>query len=329
MASSSNKKLSIFYVLKVLEKYSDENHPLTQEDIVEKIYSIYGMECERKSIGASLDGLEELGYDIVRLPRKGCFLGERAFEKSEISYLVNAVFASRTIPSGQARKLAEKISASLSIYDSKKYKYIFKADEVSRSDNKQLFYTIDIINQAIELGKKVRFKYNKYVQNNQIEARNNGKMYLVNPYFMINSQGKYYLVCNYDYFDSLSNYRVEMITDIEIVDKDIKPIKEIKGCEKGIDIASYANENIYMFGGEHVDACLKLQDQNAVNYVVDWFGRNARIYKKDNVFYTDVKANEQALIYWALQYGEVVEVLEPMSTRDKIKEIVNKLVKKY
>ena len=329
MASSSNKKLSIFYVLKILEKYSDENHFLTQEDIVKKIYSTYGMECERKSIGASLESLEELGYDIVKVPRKGCFLGERNFEKSEVSYLVDAVFTSRAIPSGHARRLAEKVSSNLSMYEAKKYKYIFKADEISRSDNKQLFYTIDVINQAIELGKKIRFKYNKYVQNNQIEARKNGKMYLVNPYFMVNSQGKYYLVCNYDYYDTLSNYRMEMITDIEIVDKDIKRINEVKGYEKGINIAEYVNENIYMFGGAHVDACLRLEDEKAVNYVIDWFGKNAKIYSKNNILYADIKTNEQALIYWAMQYGEVVEIISPLSTREKMKEIINKMYKKY
>ena len=303
MASSSNKKLSILYVLRILEKYSDENHLLTQEDIVQKIYSVYGMECERKSIGASLDSLEELGYDIVRVPRKGCFLGERTFESSEVSYLIDAVFSSRVIPGGQARKLAEKVSSKLSVYEAKKFKYIYKADEITRSDNKQVFYTIDIINRAIDLGKKIKFKYNKYVQNNQMQERACGKPYVVNPYFMVNSQGKYYLVCNYDYFDTLANYRIEFITDIEIVDKDIKPIIELKGYENGINIAEYVNENIYMFGGEHIEATLKLEDDRAVSYVIDWFGRNARVYQKEGTLLADVKTNEMALVYWSLQYG--------------------------
>ena len=329
MASSSNKKLSILYVLRILEKYSDENHLLTQEDIVQKIYSTYGMECERKSIGASLDSLEELGYDIVRVPRKGCFLGERAFENSEVSYLIDAIFSSKVIPSSQARKLAEKVSSKLSIYDAKKFKYIYKADEISRSDNKQVFYTIDIIHQAIEKGKKIKFKYNKYIQNNQIQERANGKFYTVNPYFMVNSQGKYYLVCNYDHFDDLANYRIELITEIEIIDSDIKPITEIKGYDKGIDIAKYVNENIYMFGGEHIEALLKIENEKAVSYVYEWFGKNARVYEKNSTIFADVKTNEMALVYWALQYGESVEVISPDSTRQKIKDIITKMYKKY
>ena len=49
MPSPNTKKLSIIYILKILQEYSDENHLLTQNDIAQKLYLIYGMECERKS----------------------------------------------------------------------------------------------------------------------------------------------------------------------------------------------------------------------------------------------------------------------------------------
>ena len=113
------------------------------------------------------------------------------------------------------------------------------------------------------------------------------------------------------------------------MDKDIKPIIELKGYENGINIAEYVNENIYMFGGEHIEATLKLEDDRAVSYVIDWFGRNARVYQKEGTLLADVKTNEMALVYWSLQYGEVVEVLSPDSTREKIKEIITKMYKKY
>ena len=40
MPSDSNKKLSILYVLKVLQEYSDENHLLKQQEIADKIERI-------------------------------------------------------------------------------------------------------------------------------------------------------------------------------------------------------------------------------------------------------------------------------------------------
>ena len=59
-----NKKSSILLVLKVLEEYTDEEHYLTQQEIADKIYQVYDIELERKSVGSSLSMLEELDYDI-------------------------------------------------------------------------------------------------------------------------------------------------------------------------------------------------------------------------------------------------------------------------
>ena len=42
-----------------------------------------------------------------------------------------------------------------------------------------------------------------------------------------------------------------------------------------------------------------------------------------------VRVNELAIIYWCLQYGESVELVSPIETRNKIKEIVEGMNNKY
>lgn len=328
MASSSNKKLSILYILKILQENSDEKHPLTQLEIVKKLYSIYGMECERKSVGASLESLEDFGYDIIKT-KQGCYLGSRDFEPSEISFLVDAVFSSKSITSKQAKELATRISHYLSEYERKKFKYIYKSDNITRTDNKQLFYTIDLLNQAIEENKQVLFQYNKYDCSGKLIPRRDGKEYLVNPYFMVNSNGRYYLVCNLNYFDEIANYKIDQISNIKILDSKSKPIKQLKEYENGIDISKYITENVYMFGGKTINAKIHIEIEYTVSNVFEWFGKNAKVYKKDDKIYADIVANELSIIYWCLQYGENVELVEPQETRDKIKEIVDIMKKKY
>ena len=146
---------------------------------------------------------------------------------------------------------------------------------------------------------------------------------------MINNQGKYFLVCNYDYFDEIGNYKLERIHNIKILDTDIKPIKQVKGFENGLDIAKYANENIYMFATNSVNATIQIYDDWATAYVEEWFGKNARFYEKDNKIYADIIANESSLIYWCLQYGEAIELISPMDTREKIKDIIKEMSKRY
>ena len=91
MSLPNNKKLSILYTLQILKDYSDENHLLSQNEIAKKIYRIYGMECERKSIGTNIDSLIDFGYDIIKT-NAGSFLASREFEPSEIRFLIDAVF---------------------------------------------------------------------------------------------------------------------------------------------------------------------------------------------------------------------------------------------
>lgn len=328
MALPSNKKLSILYILEVLKQYSDENHLLTQKDIIDRIYSDYGMECERKSIGSNIDSLIDFGYDIIK-QKNGCYLASRDFEISEVQFLVDAVFSSKSISSNHSKRLAEKIFSSLSKYERKQYDYIYKADNISRSENKQLFYTIDILNEAIKKRRQVEFNYNRYYLDNGKKEKNSKKTYIINPYFLINNQGRYYLVCNYDYYDEIANYKVDKIENIKILDTNAKPITKLKGCENGIDIAKYANDNVYMFSNETINATILIDNEYTINYVVDWFSKNAKVYLKDNKIYADIKANEQALIYWCLQYGENVELVEPLSLREKIKNIVYSMKEKY
>ena len=192
-----------------------------------------------------------------------------------------------------------------------------------------MFYTIDVLNQAIAEKKKVQFNYNRVYFDKDVEKHKASKRYVVNPYFLINGQGRYYLVCNYDYFNEIANYKLELITNVKILDEPIKPITQLKGCENGFDIAKYVNENIYMYNSEPVTVVLKIENDYAVNYVQEWFGGNVEFFKKENTMFARIKTNEQSIVYWCLQYGASVELVEPKHVREKLKEVTQKIADKY
>ncbi len=329
MASENNKKLLLMYVLNILKEYSDADCPLTQQEIINRIGLVYGMSVERKAIASNIENLISLGFDIIQVNRKGYYLGQREFEPSEIQFLVDAVFSSKVINRRQSVALAKKLYSFLSKNERKKFNYVYKTESVSKSSNKQIFYNIEIISDAIERKKKISFKYNDYDINKQLVPRQNGKRYLVNPYFMVNNQGRYYLVCNYDLYEQIGNYKVDLITEIKLEEHPVKPATKLKDYSKGLDIAKYINENIYMFGGKTISATIKLKSTNDISTVVDWFGENSKLSEKNNEIFAEIKANEDALIYWALQYGESVEVIAPQETREKIKEKIESIKNQY
>ena len=328
MPLDSSKKLLILYILEVLRKYSNEEHPLTQDDILNKIYSLYGMECERKSIGANVDLLIDLGYDIIKL-KKGCYLGQREIEPSEVTFLIDAIFSSKSIDGENSKKLAKKLTNFLSKYDRKNYNYIYNANRIARTDNKQVFYNIDTIHTAIDQNKRISFCYERFYLNKEKNEERKHKRLYVSPYFLVNSQGKYYLVCSFNKSDEIANYRIDNIKDIQILDEERRPITELTDFKNGVDMTDYASKNQYMMSATQVTGTIKIYNEYTVSYVLDWFGDNAKIYTKDNEIYADIKAGEDTLIYWCLQYGETVELIEPKETREKIKTIIEQMNKRY
>ncbi|MBQ8425303.1 MAG: WYL domain-containing protein [Clostridia bacterium] len=326
MASSSNKKLLLFYVLEILKKYTDENHMLTRDEIGKLVESEFGMYCERKTSVANIEALEELGYEIGKEKGKGYHLITRDFTKGEILFLLDAIFSSKVIPYKQAEELSKKLLSFFSKYENKDFNFIYKSSQISRTNLNQIFYTIERISEAIKDKKKISFTY----QRNSFNKNVSEKTHIVSPYAMVNSQGKYYLVCNKDGLNDLTNFKIEKIIKIAILNEKSCPVENFEGYEKGFDVSKYTNENIYMFGGKTVSATLKIEDEYIVDYVYDWFDKNSTlIRKKDGVIYADVVVNESALVYWALQYGAGVEVLQPLSTREKIAKIVSSMNNKY
>ena len=87
MFATGSKKMLNMLILDILEQYSDDDHHLTQQDIIRHLQAQYGMECDRRSVKNNIDSLKELGYDIVT-NNKGAFLAERKDAKRKPVSLV-------------------------------------------------------------------------------------------------------------------------------------------------------------------------------------------------------------------------------------------------
>ena len=325
-----NKKASILLILKVLEEYSDEDHFLTQQDIIDKVDELYGIELERKSVAFSISLLQELDYDINKSPRGGYALLSRSFDNSEIRYIVDSLFSSKSISGKQAAELSKKLNSCLSKYQRKDYNFIYKSNEVNRSENKELFYTLELIEEAKRRGKRISFQYLTFDENGKPYTKMDGYRYIVSPYYSANSNGRYFLICNYrEKYRAITWFRIDYMLNPKIEEEwPIKPIESLEGV-KDFDIAKYLNDNIYLLDGEIIKATFLIENPSYVQFVIDWFGRNARTYKKDDKLYADIKCNESALFYWYMQYSECVTIVSPQSLIDRAKTEAERIIKKY
>ncbi|MCR5591626.1 MAG: WYL domain-containing protein [Lachnospiraceae bacterium] len=325
MYGTGTKKMLMMMILEVLRKHSDEDHHLTQQEIIRLLDSEYGMKCDRRSVKANVEALIEMDYDITM--DNGYALLGREFEDAELRMLIDSVLFSRNITGTQAQTLINKLKSFGSKFFEAKVSHVANSPLMPRTDNKHVMITISNLNDAIEKKKKVRFRYLYYGTDFKLHDR--GKEYIVNPYQMIASNGHYYLLCNVDKFDNATYFRIDKITKLEILTEKIKPIREVEGYKNGLDLPKHMAEHLYMFCGKSVPVKMKCKAES-IDTLVDWFGKDFKVLEeKDGEITVRVVCNEHAIHYWALQYGMYFEVLEPAEVRDNLRKEINKMAKKY
>ena len=336
-----SKKLSLFNTLEILKKYTDEDHRLTQAEIVELLKQDYDMEIDRRTVKSNIMDLIELGYEIesqettrmIRNEKTGeveesiimsSFFLVRDFSKAELRLLIDSLLFSKHLPYSQCKELVMKLEALSNKYFRASMNYISTMPE-DKTNNKQVFYNIDILDEAISKGRKVSFKYLEYgtdkKQHPKLDKEGEERVYVVSPYQMVAKEGKYYLICNYDYYDDISNYRVDRITEIEILDAKAKPFEKLKWANgKKFDLAEYMKQHVYMYSSEDSTVCFRIV-KPMISDIIDMFGKEVRFYDEtEDSVCVKVKVNEAAMVQFAQSYAPDVEILEPLSLRDEVKK---------
>lgn len=340
----NSKKLVLLNILDILKKYTDFNHRLSQNEIAGKLRSEYDMDIERKAVKRNLMSLIEFGYDVgyntsKRINKQGKeetmyydWYLNREFDDSELRLLIDGILFNKYIPYNQCNELIKKIGNLSSVHFKNR---VQNKNNISKNDiyNKQLFLNIEIIDEAISSNKQIKFNYNNYGVDMKLHPKTNKKGeasdYIVNPYQIAISNGRYYLIGNYDYYSDLGHYRLERISNVEIINKKVKPIEKVKGQENGLNLPKHMAEHIYMFSGEAVNVSF-IAKRSILNEIIDWFGSDIvlRNINEDEIEIF-VKVNEEAMKYWAIQYGKYVTVISPKSLVEKIKRVTEEIYIKY
>ncbi|MBQ5559760.1 MAG: WYL domain-containing protein [Lachnospiraceae bacterium] len=326
MYATGNKKMLNMLILEILRKYTDEDYSLTQQEIIRLLGVNYGMECDRRSVKNNILSLKELGYDISM--EKGYRLLSREFDDSELRILIDSVLFSKSISTKQAKGLIEKIRSLASNYFNVKVSHVSNLPELNRTINKQAMYSLDAINDAIAGKKKISFIYNQIGTDFKLHPKRE-EPYIVNPYQIVANNGKFYLISNYDKYDNVAHFRIDKMTEVRVLDDKIKPMSKVPELERGLNLPKHMAEHFYMFSGASVTAKIKTTE-DMMSELVDWFGTDFRIVEKtDDFIVIRVVCNQDALRYWALQYGPYVEVLEPKALRDRLAEDIKGMQEKY
>lgn len=350
MYTEQPKKLMIINILEILRRYTDKKHRLSQKEIAEILKRDYNMKADRKAIRRNVMNLIDSGYEIeysetTRMTPNAQtgeleetyilsdFYLRHQFDDSELRLLIDGLLFSKHIPYSQSKALIKKLEGLSNIYFHSRVKHITTMPE-DKTDNKQVFLNIELLDEAISNNRKVMFKYAEYGTDKKMHPKKQvdgtEREYIVSPYQMVAKEGNYYLICNYDPYNDISNYRVDHIRELNILDVPAKPFETLEGANgRRLNLAEYMKEHLYMFSGETTRVKFWVA-RSMIGETVEVFGKDITFSdENENGAIVTAYANEMSVEQFAKVYLPDVVILEPQKLADRVKSSMEETLRKY
>ena len=277
------------------------------------------------------------------------------FNYEELDLLISAVALSAAIKPDEKETLIKKIVKTASkyyrtpFYDRGLDKLQFNPySAYSRIHSKngeiegRISENIKILQDAMRLLSKVRFHFDVYGENK--EYLTDETEHIITPYYIVVYHDNYYVIGAWDTGKKAYHYRIDLMSSVEIVrDKNGKPkkmrpiseCKELSGRE-GWNPEKYMSEHLYMAYDTPRRISIKISKEWIGRYTTlhDWFGdyfqknKSASAKCDDGYEVVDVKTSPNMIAHWAMQYSDLVEVLDE-EVREKIREMIVMMGERY
>lgn len=328
MAKSSNQKLKLVYLMKILLEKTDETHSITMSEIIDALRA-YGIGAERKSLYDDLETLRVYGMDIIgtQEDRKYYYhVGNRQFELAELKLLVDSVQSAKFITEGKSNELIKKIEGLASQYEaSQLHRQVFVNGRV-KTMNESIYYNVDRIHTAIAENSRIRFRYFQWNVDKEMELRHNGAVYEVSPWALSWDDENYYLIAYDGIRGIIKHFRVDKMLNIESSGEQ----REGKQMFKSFNMAAYARKTFGMYGG--VEEWVRIKcDNSLAGVMIDRFGKDismTRLNEKQFVATVDVAVSRQFMA-WVIGLGDGAEIIGPESVVDEMREEIKRLAGQY
>lgn len=329
MPKSSNQKLKLLYILKILSEQTDEDHCMSAAQLIEELAG-YDIKAERKSIYDDMNQLIDFGYDIILVKSRvngGYYMASRDFELAELKLLVEVVQSSKFITLKKSRELIAKIEKLASKSDAKQLqRQVYVANRI-KTANESIYYIVDDIHKAIQNNEQISFQYLEWNLDKELVPRHDGREYQISPWALTCKDDNYYLIAHDRQEDKIKHFRVDKMGSIKVM-TGIK--REGGALFDSFDIADYANKTFSMYGGKEETVTLLL-DNHLIGVVMDRFGKEAAVRKRDEEHFSArvTVAVSGQFFGWLTGLGDGAKLIAPERVVEQYKEHLEGIVQRY
>lgn len=321
MPKSPNQKRKLLVLLELLQRQSDEDHPIPLSGLSAALKR-EGISAERKTIYDDLETLRVQGYDIQNRKREGYYLADRPFQLPELKLLVDAVQSSKFISQRKSSQLIAKLEQLTSVHEAAKLQRQVYVTGRVKTMNERVYYTIDAIHDAIAAGVRVRFRYFDYSVSKEKVYRKGGAYYEVSPYALLWDDENYYLVAYDTAFQMVRHYRVDKM------DRLTATALPRLGAEafSHFDLGVYSKAHFGMFSGREERVTLRCAN-HFVGVMLDRFGRDLSLIPDGENHFTITApvAVSPQFFGWLCGLGPEVEIRAPEGVRTEFSTYLKKI----
>ena len=321
-------------VFDIIKKYATEIEPIDQNRIIAIMRQDGSEGCERKTVSRYLGKLrDKYGYDDenrcwknddIRLHYRTIerssspiydrywfeIIDDDAFSDEELLFLMDAVQFSKHVPPKYAEEITKKLSSLSSHRYSNMFKFNVRVNEKDVPFNQAFFLNLGEIRKAILLSCKISFYNNQYGIDKKLHHTSEEPV-VTCPYNIVVNNGNYYLLCGEFRSHTIKSYRIDMITDLEVLDETYT--HSAARSEAVNHPEDYIVEHCYMSAGKPVEVLLDV-DMSLIGDVIDSFGKKIRIEPAEDGgsrVTVRITSTEKDAIDWVMRYGEYASILEP------------------
>lgn len=323
----SEAKLRPIYLLNILKERTDEDHYLTTSQLSAILKNEYGMEAHRTTIKSDIEMLQQAGIGIqaVRSTQNQYNFIEREFDMAELKLLIDAVQSAKFITKAKSDQLVAKLTALTSVNKARELKRNLVVDGRYKMENEQVLAIVDVINDAINRRRKIRFQKVEYNVRKERVLHHDGEHYIFSPYSLVWDGDYYYVIGFSEKYQSIGSHRIGRIAQPpEILDEATVP------APMGFDANKYINTMFRMYDAPRKEVEL-VCDNGVMDAIVDRFGPDVEIYACDQRHFRVITEIAIGTVFfnWIFGFGGLVSIKAPEDVKEQYKKQVFKAVQAF
>lgn len=206
--------------------------------------------------------------------------------------------------------------------------YIALPNSGLKKSSTDIFRNLSLLRDAIRKKKKTAVLYGHYNQKLQLTPTSQ-KPRIINPYAVMSSNGYYYLIAgNPKYENNLTNFRIDRILEIRILEDDREPLPEKltpyfrDAAHLVFQAGQYRNDHPVMYSDETVRIHLSCSP-SIINNLLDDFGWSIQIRDIPDPEHPDwvhvaAQASLMGAAVFCTHHCNSCRVLSPDALREKV-----------